>query len=99
MAIQASPDLLSLAVDHLQNGSDDTVPTELVNGIKVFLGANLSAVAPLFPGRKALQTSLKIDESPVKTEDAPIKTIKDEAATAIEDAKRFSSYEEPKNTK
>lgn len=54
MAVQASPDLLSLAVDHLENGTDDTVPTKLVTGIEAFLGANMAAVAPLFPGKKAL---------------------------------------------
>jgi len=72
MAVQASPDLLSLAVDHLENGTDDTVPTKLVSGIEAFLGANMAAVAPLFPGKKALQTQLDIDGTKATPEVKPV---------------------------
>jgi hypothetical protein len=96
MAVQASPDLLSLAVDHLENGTDDTVPTKLVTGIEAFLGANMAAVAPLFPGKKALQTQLDIEEvkatpetkpaieTEIKPMDIPEATITPEMKTAIE---------------
>lgn len=40
-----------------------------------------------------------MDTPEIKAEDTPIKSIKDESTTAIEDAKRFSSYEEPKAPK
>ena len=72
MAVQASPDILSLAVDHLENGTDDTVPTKLVSGIEAFLGANMAAVAPLFPGKKALQTQLDIEETKATPEVKPV---------------------------
>lgn len=96
MAVQASPDLLSLAVDHLENGTDDTVPTKLVTGIEAFLGANMAAVAPLFPGKKALQTQLDIEEvkanpeakpaieSEIKPMDIPEAPITPEMKTVIE---------------